>query len=90
MENKNWKYLSLPGFVRMEQARGIEPPLSAWQADVLPLNYTCKGLALYIVYEEAIFFNTFRFGKTNFFPSCTLSDRPCDRIYDRGVMLNEP
>jgi hypothetical protein len=25
----------------MEQARGIEPPFFAWQAKVLPLNYTC-------------------------------------------------
>ena len=24
----------------MERVRGIEPPLSAWEADVLPLNYT--------------------------------------------------
>src|SRR4051795_5383308 len=23
-----------------ERVRGIEPPLSAWEADVLPLNYT--------------------------------------------------
>ena len=25
----------------MEQVKGIEPSSSAWQADVLPLNYTC-------------------------------------------------
>ena len=25
----------------MEQVRGIEPPCSAWEADILPLNYTC-------------------------------------------------
>lgn len=24
----------------MERVRGIEPPYSAWEADVLPLNYT--------------------------------------------------
>jgi len=24
----------------VERVRGIEPPLSAWEADVLPLNYT--------------------------------------------------
>jgi len=24
----------------LERVRGIEPPLSAWEADVLPLNYT--------------------------------------------------
>jgi hypothetical protein len=30
-----------------ERVRGIEPPLSAWEADVLPLNYTrrrCQSL----------------------------------------------
>ena len=26
----------------VEQVRGIEPPCSAWEADILPLNYTCK------------------------------------------------
>ena len=25
----------------MEQVKGIEPSHSAWEADVLPLNYTC-------------------------------------------------
>ena len=25
----------------MEQVKGIEPSCSAWEADVLPLNYTC-------------------------------------------------
>ena len=25
----------------MEQVKGIEPSYSAWEADVLPLNYTC-------------------------------------------------
>ena len=24
-----------------KQMRGIEPPTSAWEADVLPLNYIC-------------------------------------------------
>ena len=31
----------------MEQVRGIEPPCSAWEADILPLNYTCMGFSLY-------------------------------------------
>ena len=26
----------------MEQVKGIEPSCSAWEADILPLNYTCK------------------------------------------------
>ena len=25
----------------MEQVKGIEPSCSAWEADILPLNYTC-------------------------------------------------
>ena len=28
------------GLVRMERVTGIEPAFSAWEADVLPLNYT--------------------------------------------------
>jgi hypothetical protein len=31
----------------LERVRGIEPPLSAWEADVLPLNYTRKRPLLY-------------------------------------------
>lgn len=27
-------------FFALERVRGIEPPYSAWEADVLPLNYT--------------------------------------------------
>ena len=30
------------GFLRVERVTGIEPALSAWEADVLPLNYTRK------------------------------------------------
>ena len=26
----------------LKQVKGIEPSTSAWEADVLPLNYTCK------------------------------------------------
>ena len=33
------KPLVLQG-VRLERVTGIEPALSAWEADVLPLNYT--------------------------------------------------
>ncbi len=31
----------------MEQATGIEPARSAWEAEVLPLNYACAAFALY-------------------------------------------
>ena len=33
----------------VEQVRGIEPPYSAWEADVLPLNYTCLRATLNIL-----------------------------------------
>jgi hypothetical protein len=32
--------LFLQRFSRLERVTGIEPALSAWEADVLPLNYT--------------------------------------------------
>ena len=32
--------LSYVGNARIERAMGIEPTLSAWKAEVLPLNYT--------------------------------------------------
>ena len=32
--------LSAPLAQNMERVKGIEPSLSAWEADVLPLNYT--------------------------------------------------
>lgn len=34
----------------MEQVTGIEPAYSAWEADVLPVNYTCidKSISLLV------------------------------------------
>ena len=32
----------------VERVTGIEPALSAWEADVLPLNYTRVGLRVYL------------------------------------------
>ena len=32
------------GISELEQVKGIEPSCSAWEADVLPLNYTCNLL----------------------------------------------
>ena len=29
------------GIISVEQVKGIEPSCSAWEADILPLNYTC-------------------------------------------------
>ena len=37
---RTWDLVLGLRFWRMERVRGIEPPLSAWEADVLPLNYT--------------------------------------------------
>ena len=39
----------LPGGVRLERATGIEPAFRAWEARVLPLNYTRGGLTLCIM-----------------------------------------
>jgi hypothetical protein len=33
-------FLVLQRFSHLERVTGIEPALSAWEADVLPLNYT--------------------------------------------------
>ena len=33
-------YIVWQQFSRVERVTGIEPALSAWEADVLPLNYT--------------------------------------------------
>ncbi len=35
------------GAFSVERAKGIEPSYSAWEADVLPLNYICIGCAIY-------------------------------------------
>ena len=31
----------------LEQVKGIEPSCSAWEADILPLNYTCIKISFY-------------------------------------------
>ena len=33
----------------MEQVKGIEPSCSAWEADILPLNYTCMFQSFYTI-----------------------------------------
>ena len=30
-------------FISLEQVTGLEPVISAWKANVLPLHYTCKS-----------------------------------------------
>ena len=38
---------SLAWALSLERVTGIEPALSAWEADVLPLNYTRERASLY-------------------------------------------
>ena len=38
----------------MEQVRGVEPPYSAWEADVLPMNYTCVFADYYSICEREL------------------------------------
>ena len=35
-----WRSMTLTCIFALERVTGIEPALSAWEADVLPLNYT--------------------------------------------------
>lgn len=45
----------------LEQATGIEPALSAWEAEVLPLNYACVILNSQRVFLcGKLYFNTKR------------------------------
>tara|TARA_B100000029_G_scaffold510244_2_gene601279 strand:- start:5767 stop:5985 length:219 start_codon:yes stop_codon:yes gene_type:complete len=37
---------------KLERVRGIEPPSSAWEAEVLPLNYARYMFDLYKFYIE--------------------------------------
>ena len=41
-------------FFALEQATGIEPAASAWEAEVLPLDYACD---LIILYQKSAFVN---------------------------------
>ena len=42
--------LSLTSFLPLERITGIEPASSAWEADVLPMNYICN-----MAYHTTIF-----------------------------------
>lgn len=46
-------FQGLAAFVILERKRGIEPPNSAWEADVLPLNYSRN--ATYHTTDKMIF-----------------------------------
>ena len=43
--------MNVPLFL-LEQVTGIEPAYSAWEADTLPLSYTCV-LTINIIMEKA-------------------------------------
>ena len=32
----------IQSLLRMKQMAGVEPVYSAWEADILPMNYICK------------------------------------------------
>ena len=38
----------------LERVKGIEPSFSAWEADVLPLNYTRQMLAFRRFYSQTV------------------------------------
>ena len=38
----------------LEQVKGVEPSYRAWEARVLPMNYTCEFLVYYIISEETL------------------------------------
>lgn len=42
---------------------GIEPASSAWEADILPMNYICTTLILYHIFKinQEVFYNLFRY-----------------------------
>ena len=47
-----------PGISVVEQATGIEPASTAWEAVILPMNYACKELLYSIVkcrYSQGLF-----------------------------------
>lgn len=52
---KKQKTSTISRINQLEQVTGIEPAWSAWKADVLPLNYTCKSLADHTRFELVIF-----------------------------------
>lgn len=47
-ETQNEKQLRKQLLFILEQVKGIEPSCSAWEADILPLNYTCTSIAYLI------------------------------------------
>ena len=58
-------------FFNMEQVKGIEPSCSAWEADILPLNYTCESL--YSIPHLSPVFNPAVLTNFNFYILCDLS-----------------
>ena len=54
-------------FFMMEQATGIGPACSAWEADILPLNYACVLLMIILQLPA--------FAKTGIIGSCNLKEK---------------
>ena len=80
----------------MEQATGIEPAQSAWEAEVLPLNYACLFCCKNIIYHSSWFVNT---NRTTFFefsaesPFCTSRLFTTDNLIqynDMGIKIPPP
>jgi hypothetical protein len=44
----------------LEQVTGIEPALSAWEAEVLPLHHTCKEKYEDIIAQQSVKVNAHR------------------------------
>ena len=58
----------------MERITGIEPVTSAWEADVLPLNYTRINISINIRYYTNFLYKSqvLKPKKANYFPNSTL------------------
>lgn len=60
-------------FYFLEQMTGIEPASSAWEAEVLPLNYICMSYLFIIINPKRIFKSFFADSGKDFFLSKHLS-----------------
>lgn len=63
----------------LEQVKGIEPSYSAWEADVLPLNYTCNSIDFGII-ARALWF-----GKGFFAHVCKNPSPRCPEILQKNL-----
>ena len=75
---KPLKHKDFGGFC-LEQVKGIEPSYSAWEADVLPLNYTCNSIDFGIIACPVPFGKAFLQAPAKILPHATLKfyKKPC-------------